>query len=660
MKKKLIAACVIFVICAFAVKAIDIKTKYDMHIWDYIRYSMPLTEEEREFLSSKEIRYGMDTENPPFAFTAWENGQSAGMLKDCFAQISVILETEFSPISYDKYHLAIELKQEEIDAAAMNKTPVNENVFLFTQALYIERSKILVNESSDFGSIYDVKDISVAVTAGSTAHHEANAFFSEDRNVELILTSDLEESLCLFGMKKADAIIGDEFMISYYLNKNVRDSRFRFLEGALSEEEIGVAVNKDQETLYSILNKGILEIKKDGQYDHIYSKWFGNFMPEIDNFSASDHIADMVIFMIALSFAFILWNQTVTDRVNTRTRELKESREELINIMDSLYDGIIVTDRNGEIQVCNGAALEILQTEKENMTGRGIDEVESLKPFLSHVNRQDAFKLGGKYYLASERSLKGTAGKKMFVIEDYTERYKYESLTRQEAKMIAVGELSAGLAHEIRNPLGIIKNYIYIIKKKIDGSVEKYAANVIDNSADRINALIENLLSFSRLSRETAGTANVKELLTQTISLERKRLEKNNIDIKVDFENGEDRGLYINEDVFRLVLVNLISNSVDALDGITDRSKQIKIDIRRGDGKLFIDFQDNGKGIPKENIEEIFNPFFTTKETGTGLGLYIAGSEIREAGGSIMVDSVEGARTVFHIMLPAERKKDDR
>ena len=581
------------------------------------------------------------------------------MLKDCFAQISVMLETEFTPVLYDKYYLALELKREEIDAAAINKTPVNESVFLFTQALYVERSKILVNEESEFRSIDDVRDISIAVTAGSTAHHEANSFFEEDKNVDLILTQNLDESLRLFGMKEVDAIIGDEFMISYYLNRNVKDSHFRFLDGALSEEEIGVAVNKDQKILYSILNKGILEIKKDGQYAHIYSKWFGNFMPEISNFSASDHIADMVILMIALSYVFVFWNMTVRDKVNIRTRELKESRVELYNIVNSLYDGIIVTDSKGEIQVCNGAALEILQTDNEHIAGRSVHEVDGIKPFLAHVDQQDAFKLGGKYYLVSDRELKGTSGKRMFVIEDYTARYKYESLTRQEAKMIAVGELSAGLAHEIRNPLGIIKNYIYIIKKKMSGSVEKYAADAIDNSVDRINVLIENLLSFLRLSRENAGTADVKELLSQIVALERKRLEKNNIKIEVNIWDNENHGLYINEDVFRLAVVNLINNSVDALNEADKEDKKIFIDIRRADGKLFIDFKDNGKGIPKGNIEEIFNPFFTTKETGTGLGLYIVASEIRESGGSIMADSIEGVSTSFHIVLPAEKERAD-
>ena len=659
MKKKLAVACAIFLVCAFAVKAIDIKTKYDMYIWDYIRYSMPLTEEEKEFLNSNKIKYGIATENPPFAFATEESEQGAGMLKDCFAQISVMLETEFTPVLYDKYYLALELKREEIDAAAINKTPVNESVFLFTQALYVERSKILVNEESEFRSIDDVRDISIAVTAGSTAHHEANSFFEEDKNVDLILTQNLDESLRLFGMKEVDAIIGDEFMISYYLNRNVKDSHFRFLDGALSEEEIGVAVNKDQKILYSILNKGILEIKKDGQYAHIYSKWFGNFMPEISNFSASDHIADMVILMIALSYVFVFWNMTVRDKVNIRTRELKESRVELYNIVNSLYDGIIVTDSKGEIQVCNGAALEILKTDNEHIAGRSVHEVDGIKPFLAHVDQQDAFKLGGKYYLVSDRELKGTSGKRMFVIEDYTARYKYESLTRQEAKMIAVGELSAGLAHEIRNPLGIIKNYIYIIKKKMSGSVEKYAADAIDNSVDRINVLIENLLSFSRLSRENAGTADVKELLSQIVALERKRLEKNNIKIEVNIWDNENHGLYINEDVFRLAVVNLINNSVDALNEADKEDKKIFIDIRRADGKLFIDFKDNGKGIPKGNIEEIFNPFFTTKETGTGLGLYIVASEIREAGGSIMADSIEGVSTSFHIVLPAEKERAD-
>lgn len=658
MKKKMAIAACIFLICALMVKSIEIYSRFDMGIWDYIQCSMPLTQEEREYLGAREIKYGIDIDNMPYAFISADSGESSGMLKDYFNQLSIILETEFYPVSYDDYHLALKLKSGELNAAAINKSDTYEDVFMFTQPLYVERSKILVREDSEFENINDVRDVSIAVIAGSAAHHAANEYFTESKNVNLILTSDLDESLYLFGMREVEGIIGDESQLSYYLNRNIKDKWFRFLEGSVSEEEIGVAVNKDQQILLSILNKGILEVKKDGQYNHIHSKWFGSLMPEIDDFIVSSSTANLLIILMGISFVFILWNITVARRVDVKTSELNESREVLRTIMDSLYDGIIVTDKEGEIQVCNGTALKLLHADNENVQGRNIYKEKAMEPFLSHVNMEEAFKLEDKYFLVSLRKLRGASEKQLWVIRDYTSRYRYESLIRQEAKMIAVGELSAGLAHEIRNPLGIIKNYIYIIRDKMTGSIEKHAVGVIDNSVDRINGLIDNLLHFSRFSVDRPVMVNIRELILQIVSLERKNLEKNNIEISVVFCSDEYETLLINEDIIRLIIVNLINNSIDALRDIQKSKNSIKIMVECGNG-LHIDFEDNGKGIPKEQIEEIFNPFFTTKDNGTGLGLYIIGSEIREAGGSITVESEVGRGTCFHIILPADKEKNN-
>ena len=119
---------------------------------------------------------------------------------------------------------------------------------------------------------------------------------------------------------------------------------------------------------------------------------------------------------------------------------------------------------------------------------------------------------------------------------------------------------------------------------------------------------------------------------------------------------GEKRRIYLNQDILRLVMVNLINNSVDALNESGKQDKKIDIRVRLEDDMLYIDFEDNGKGIRKENLEDIFNPFYTTKENGTGLGLYIVGSEISNAGGTITADSEENTGTVFHITLPADKE----
>ena len=147
---------------------------------------------------------------------------------------------------------------------------------------------------------------------------------------------------------------------------------------------------------------------------------------------------------------------------------------------------------------------------------------------------------------------------------------------------------------------------------------------------------------------------DIKKLILSIIALEEKTLEKNGINIYMDFNLEKGSTLTLNEDVLKLIIVNLLNNSIDALRDTSNAEKNIKVTVTNMGGKLKMDFSDNGSGIPKENLETIFNPFFTTKETGTGLGLYILNSEIRSKDGQITVESVEGEGTTFHIILPEE------
>ena len=108
--------------------------------------------------------------------------------------------------------------------------------------------------------------------------------------------------------------------------------------------------------------------------------------------------------------------------------------------------------------MCNQSACKLMRIKQEEAFTENIDEIGELAPYLCHANQQEAFAYGGKYYLIVKRELDGVSGKNILIIKDYTQRHFYERLSRQEAKMAAVGELSAGLAHEIRNPLGLIKS----------------------------------------------------------------------------------------------------------------------------------------------------------------------------------------------------------
>ncbi|HKK95442.1 MAG TPA: transporter substrate-binding domain-containing protein [Anaerovoracaceae bacterium] len=660
MKKKALMIFAIFVFIVLFVKGIDVTSKYEMNIFDYIKYSMPLNAEEREYLKENDIVYGIDIKDAPFSYVLKETKQNKGILVDYFNQLSVTLEKEFAGVTYENYDLAKSLIDNEINAAVISKGIHKEEVFLFTEPLFTSHSKILVRNESEFNQLKDVENIKIAVVTGSITHHYANEFFKDNNSVDLILTNDLDECLYLLGLGQVDAIVGNETKIAYELNQAIKDKKFRFINDSIYSEDISVAINKNDEILYSIINKGILELKENNQYLHIHSKWFGSFMPEVRDISDYNYMSNIIILILAIVFVLGSWNHVISTRVEERTKELNESKNELRDVIDSLHDGIIVFNDKGIIQECNNSFIEILGISKKELLDSDFYSLENLKPYISHINEDEPFSHGPNYYLVTQRRLDTLTHMNLFIIRDYTERYKHEFINRQDAKMIAVGELSAGLAHEIRNPLGLIKNYLFVLGNKHEDEFSIHAISVIDNSVKRIHALINNLLNFSKLSRKENRSVDISKTLESILLLEEKNLEDNNVKLELDKPANLPISVLLNEDVLKLSIINLINNSIDAFTDFEIANRKIVLSLSFNDDVLNIKFKDNGKGIEESNIEKIFNPFFTTKDTGTGLGLYILASELRAIGGKIECESEINKGTKFTINIPIKGVSNEK
>lgn len=657
MKKKILTYIFTFMIVIAAVKIVDIHIRYDVGIIDYIKYSMPLTEKEKQYIKSHKVKYGININDAPFAFLMKDSMQSTGIMVDYFNQLSVTLESDFQPVVYDRYNLGIELKKGNIDCSVLNKTKMNTEIFSFTQTLYTERSKVLVGGNSKCKKLSDIKNMKIAVISGSTAHHVANEFFKPDKNVTLVLAGNLDDCFRMFGLDEVDAIIGDEAKISYYINQALKSNRFRFIDEAISEEDVAVAVNKDQKLLFNILNKGILDMKKNNQYSHINSKWFGSFVPEVNDMNDGGKRANVILIIAFVILVSLIWNKSVAKQVTIKTKQLQNSRKELHEIIDSLSDGIVVNNTQGKILYANRTFAGLVGMEFEKVFEKYIDKIDTLKPFISHANDAEPFQIGDRYYLSYKKQINLDSEETLFILKDYTERYRYEKLNKQEAKMIAIGELSAGLAHEIRNPLAIIRTYLYILSKKIDDCDGKEAVSVMVESVERINLLIENLLGFSKLSKDQFTKINVKQSISTMVSIKKKELNDKNIKLNILTRIDNDKELLLNEDVFKLCVANMITNAIDAFDNIDISEKTIDIEINAKNKKLYVEFRDNGCGIESDIIENIFNPFYTTKENGTGLGLYMIQSEIRKIGGTIKVKSIIGKGTSFYIEFPIGKEK---
>ena len=241
----------------------------------------------------------------------------------------------------------------------------------------------------------------------------------------------------------------------------------------------------------------------------------------------------------------------------------------------------------------------------------------------------------------------------VLMLEDVSmDHFVKEYLLRAE-KITSVAELAAGVAHEINNPLGIINNYVILLKSMEMGREAKENLEKIENELSRIVETIGSLLSYSRSQQNTVRNIDIVSLLEETTTLLSHRLREKNVVLGRRIRDH----VHVpgDENKLKQLFINLIVNGIEAvLDG-----GSIEIDVARDalSGEAVIELHDNGCGITPEISENVFTPFFTTKmnKKNIGLGLSICQNIVESHSGSLSFKSEPGRGTVFQIRLPGTR-----
>ena len=225
-------------------------------------------------------------------------------------------------------------------------------------------------------------------------------------------------------------------------------------------------------------------------------------------------------------------------------------------------------------------------------------------------------------------------------------------------KLAAIGELSAGVAHELRNPLGAINNAVYYIKDKLSGSdvIKDYPrvgqfVDVMEEEIQSSNKIITDLMDFVRIRPPDIAPVQLDTLITRAI--ERAGL-KDDINVITEIPSAPVK-VWVDQDQIGRVLLNLIQNADNAMPG----GGEIKIRAKAGDGSVELEVSDTGHGIDEENLPNIFEPLFTTRAKGIGLGLAIVNEFVRRHEGTIDVTSKPDVGTTFIIRLPVKSEIED-
>lgn len=366
----------------------------------------------------------------------------------------------------------------------------------------------------------------------------------------------------------------------------------------------------------------------------------------------------------------------------TKRRQREAALQRFERVIEQTTEMVIITDTEARITYVNPAFEKISGFTAEEAIGQnpkilksGKTPIETYKTMWAMINIGETWKgsfinmgkNGVEYNVdATISPLRNSSGEiinNVAVMRDITHELEMEDRLRQSQKLEAIGTLAGGVAHEINNPIGIIMNFAEIVKDQTEPDSEAHLfAKKIYGESERIEAIVKNLLSFSRQEKESHSPARMQDIIESTLSLTHKMLTKEQITVEKDVPDDLPM-IKCRSNQIMQVLMNLITNARDALNekykGF-DENKIIKISCvlyeKEGRRWILTMVEDHGMGIPDSVKNRIFDPFFTSKprEKGTGLGLSVSHGIVKDHHGDIDVESVEGEYTRFFLELPVD------
>lgn len=382
--------------------------------------------------------------------------------------------------------------------------------------------------------------------------------------------------------------------------------------------------------------------------------------------------------------------------VNHKQRALVESEKRYRALFEHANDGIgVVTAADHRLTEANSKFCEILGLNTPEVIGRDVREI--IRPSPGRNNHKphafgellDAGASGeGEFVVATAEGAQlpvsvsfntlSTDKERLIIliIRDLSARRRLEAEREQmqqqlyqTAKLASLGELAAGVAHEINNPLNGVINFAQLLKDEETGRSD-FESQMLDGIIDeggRIAAIVRGLMTFARHDDNRRSLVSLAEAVRTSLALFGRQFDKDGIGVETDIAEDLPH-VYADGSRLRQVVVNMVSNAYHSLkekqvDG--GQEKLLRISARRvesgGRTLVRVEFYDNGVGVRREDLERVFDPFFTTRRDtgGTGLGLSISFGIVREHGGTIRAESEKGEFARFIVELPAGRPEAD-
>lgn len=350
---------------------------------------------------------------------------------------------------------------------------------------------------------------------------------------------------------------------------------------------------------------------------------------------------------------------------------LRRYQEDILRSMD---EGLLTVDLDGRVVTLNRVGARLLGLQPDRGKGplaleavlpggsplvrlvrRGLESGEVVSHAeVEHLVDGQAVPLGVS--TAPLRDPQGARLGLLVLLRDLTEWKALEARMRRADRLAALGTMSAGLAHEIKNPLAAIKTFVQLIPRKFDNEAFRDKFNVtVPRELDRMNGIVDNLLELARPPRMTFGAVDLSAVVRRALDLHSRQMEERHVVLEARLDPSLPPAR-ADADYLMRALSNLIMNALEAMPAggrlMVATGPATGPPLPSGARGIEVRVADTGVGMDAETVSQLFNPFFTTKAKGTGLGLALTHKIVEEHGGIIAVDSRVGSGTRFVVTLP--------
>ncbi|MBI5605070.1 MAG: transporter substrate-binding domain-containing protein [Deltaproteobacteria bacterium] len=622
------------------------------------------------------IHVGLPRSMPPFAFVDTGLRAYRGFCVDLTVMAGRLMKSEVKFHAYDNNSLIAALVNGQVDIVCCTLLrPESENAFkLINTGIRVDRNLFVNNSCVTVTCLKDTLGHSVVVE--KDRRREIQTFIPP--GVSIVETASSEEALEILNKGLAHVYISPSTLTTLYLIQKNGFQNIKLTGMPIETVPLSFAVRKDRIDLLSDLSLTLGKIGNSPNYQQIKKKWLGSGI-EVNVWNKYvKYVVMALACLAAVLLIFAGWNFTLKRRVQRMTRELSYSEQKYRELIESSNEMIQIISGDGDLKLTNKITLDLLAQGDKDLTGKNMTELvvpeqkSEMKAFIGSLfergygEKEFVFQAGDGTRIPIEMIAttisdsgqpKGLAS---CFSRDIRVRKRLEEELIRSDRLAILGKISAGLAHEINNPLGIIlANAQDLLGEPMDEMSRRQGLDTIVKNTERASHIVNDLLAFTRQGPLIKAPVNLIDVIEESLIFVHSKVKAKKILIRKEVPAG-GTVVFGDERQLMQLMVNLLLNSIQVLtiNGLIT----IRVSTRNSNHReeVLLEVEDNGPGIKPADLKRVFDPFYTTKETGFGLGLFISSTIVERHQGSIWAESQEGCSTTMRVLLPSLSAEAER